>query len=238
MKLTNPAMVLIDVDGTLVDSVPDLTFCVDEMMQRLDLPAHGEAKVRLWVGNGVERLVKRALTGTLDDEPDTALYNKALPIFLDLYSANTCVRSRLYPGAREGLNFLKSAGYPLGCVTNKAARFTEPLLDMLGVRGDFALVVSGDTLPYKKPHPAPLLHAAAFFNVAPPQALMVGDSVSDVEAARAAGFQIVCVSYGYNHGADIRGALPDAVIDSLAELPELLEGAPGRLAQGGTVKVN
>lgn len=230
-------MLLIDVDGTLVDSVPDLAFCVDAMMQQLHLPAHGETKVREWVGNGVERLVKRALTGSLNGEPNEALYNKALPIFLDLYSENTCVRSHLYPGVREGLDYLKDAGFKLGCVTNKIARFTEPLLAMLGVLDDFAIVVSGDTLPQKKPDPAPLLHAARFFNVAPGDSLMIGDSVSDVKAARAAGFQIVCVSYGYNHGEDIRIAHPDAVIDSLAELRGLLKG-PNKLAQAGVVGVN
>ncbi len=224
MKLKNPEMILIDVDGTLVDSVPDLAYCVDEMMKRIGRPPHGEAKVRQWVGNGVERLVRRALVGQLEGEPDDELFAQAYPIFLDLYAENTSKRSRLYPGVREGLDFLKAAGYKLGCVTNKAARFTEPLLRDLGVYDDFAIVISGDTLPKKKPDPLPLLHAADFFGVQPGNALMIGDSISDVKAARAAGFQIVCMSYGYNHGQDIREANPDAVIDSMAELPTLLPG--------------
>lgn len=218
-------MILIDLDGTLVDSVPDLTFCVDEMMKALGRPVHGEAKVRNWVGNGVERLVRRALIGQLDGEPDEADYQKAYPIFLDLYAENTSKRSCLYPGIREGLDYLKAKGYKLGCVTNKAAQFTLPLLRDLGVAGDFLIIVSGDTLPQKKPDPAPLLHAAQFFGVDPAQALMVGDSVSDVKAARAAGFQIVCMSYGYNHGEDIRKSHPDAVIDALTEIRPLLEAA-------------
>jgi phosphoglycolate phosphatase len=204
-------MILIDVDGTLVDSVPDLTFCVDAMMERLGRPPHGEAAVRNWVGNGVERLVRRALIGQLDGEPDEADYAQALPIFVELYGQNTSKRSHLYPGVREGLAFLKDAGYPLGCVTNKAAQFTEPLL-----------VVSGDTLPAKKPDPMPLLYAASHFGVDPADALMVGDSVSDVKAARAAGFRIICMSYGYNHGRDIREAQPDAVIDTMTELRGLI----------------
>lgn len=223
--LKKPQMILIDVDGTLVDSVPDLTYCVDEMMKALGRPVHGEAKVRNWVGNGVERLVRRALIGQLDGEPDEADYQKAYPIFLDLYAENTSKRSRLYPGIREGLDYLKAAGYSLGCVTNKAAQFTEPLLRDLGVADDFSIIVSGDTLPQKKPDPAPLLHAARFFGVDPARALMVGDSVSDVKAARAAGFQIVCMSYGYNHGEDIRKSHPDAVIDALTEIRPLLEAA-------------
>ena len=220
--MNKPKMILIDVDGTLVDSVPDLAFCVDAMMERLGRPPHGEAAVRNWVGNGVERLVQRALTGMLDGEPEEAEFLDALPIFLDLYRDNTSGRSHLYPGVREGLDYLKGAGYPLGCVTNKAAQFTEPLLRDLGVRDDFAIVVSGDTLPRKKPDPLPLLHAAEHFGVDPRDSLMIGDSVSDVTAARAAGFGIVCMTYGYNHGLDIRSAEPDGVIDSLIEIRGVL----------------
>jgi phosphoglycolate phosphatase len=225
--MDKPAMVLIDVDGTLVDSVPDLAYCVDEMMQQLGMPTHGEAKVRNWVGNGVERLVRRALIGKLEGEPDEALYDRAYPIFLELYSENTSKRSCLYPGVKEGLEYLKGEGYKIGCVTNKAAQFTEPLLKDLGVYDYFSIVISGDTLPEKKPDPMPLLHAAKFFNVAPEQALMIGDSISDVKAARAAGFRIVCMSYGYNHGVDIHEAKPDGVMDSMAELPELLDKLQG-----------
>jgi phosphoglycolate phosphatase len=220
-----PHMILIDLDGTLVDSVPDLAYCVDELMVRLGRPPHGEAAVRNWVGNGVERLVRRALTGTLDGEPSEADFDRAYPIFLDLYAENTSKRSVLYPGVRDGLDYLLTNGYPLGCVTNKAAQFTLPLLKDLGVLNVFGLVVSGDTLPVKKPHPAPLLHAAAHFGVEPAEALMIGDSVSDVKAARAASFSIICMSYGYNHGQDIRTAEPDAVIDSMAELKGLIATA-------------
>ena len=223
MSLNKPAMILIDVDGTLVDSVPDLAYCVDAMMGHLGRPSWGEARVRNWVGNGVERLVKRALVGTLDGEPPETDFARAYPVFLELYARNTSKRSFLYPGVREGLDMLKAAGYPLGCVTNKAAQFTEPLLRDLGVLDDFAIVISGDTLPRKKPDPEPLLHAAGFFGVAPHSSLMIGDSVSDVRAARAAGFQIVCMSYGYNHGMDIRNAQPDAVIDNLTGIIPLLD---------------
>lgn len=221
----HPKMVLIDLDGTLVDSVPDLAYCVDEMMTALGQSARGEARVRHWVGNGVERLVKRALLDRLDGEPDAADFQRALPIFMALYKDNVSKRSQLYPGVKDGLEFLRGAGYKLGCITNKAEAFTVPLLKDLGVYDYFQIVVSGDTLPVKKPDPAPLLHAAKFFNVAADQALMVGDSISDVQAARNAGFQIVCLSYGYNHGVDIREARPDAVIDSLAELSGLLAKA-------------
>ena len=128
----------------------------------------------------------------------------------------------MYDGVREGLDYLEASGYQLGCVTNKAAQFTIPLLNDLGVHDDFDIVICGDTLPKKKPDPLPLLHAAEHFNVTPENSLMIGDSISDVKAARAAGFQIVCMSYGYNHGEDIRNYDPDLVIDSMAELKGIL----------------
>jgi phosphoglycolate phosphatase len=222
MAVRKPKMILIDVDGTLVDSVPDLAYCVDEMMKALGREPHGEAKVRDWVGNGVERLTRRALIGQLDGEPSDEDFAKGYPIFLDLYKDNTSKRSCLYPGVREGLDYMKSQGYLLGCVTNKDAQFTIPLLKGLGIYDEFGIVVSGDTLPVKKPDPQPLLHAAAHFGVGAEDSLMLGDSKSDVTAARNAGFRIVCMSYGYNHGEDIRNYNPDAVIDSMEELKTLL----------------
>lgn len=222
MSIHKPKMILIDVDGTLVDSVPDLAYCVDELMKALGREPHGEAKVRDWVGNGVERLVRRALVGQLDGEPSDEDFDKAYPVFLELYAENTSKRSCLYPGVREGLDYLKLQDYLLGCVTNKAAQFTIPLLKDLGIHDEFGVVVCGDTLPVKKPDPQPLLHAAAHFGVSAEDSLMLGDSQSDVKAARAAGFQIICMSYGYNHGEDIRSYDPDAVIDSMVELQQLI----------------
>jgi phosphoglycolate phosphatase len=223
VKLQRPEMVLIDVDGTLVDSVPDLAYCVDAMMRELGMPERGEAQVRQWVGNGVERLVKRALLNQLDGEPDEALYARALPVFEALYRENTSKRSCLYDGVGEALDFLKSTGVRIGCVTNKASQFTLPLLKDLGVHDFFEVIICGDMLERKKPDPMPLLHAAEQLETRPSASLMIGDSMSDVMAARAAGFQIVCMSYGYNHGEDIRDYNPDAVIDSMAEIKDMVD---------------
>ena len=111
----------------------------------------------------------------------------------------------------------------IGCVTNKAAQFTIPLLTNLGIYDRFAIVISGDSLPEKKPHPLPLLHAAETFGIDPSDALMIGDSKSDVKAARAAGFKIACLTYGYNHGEDIRNYQPDIVLDSLVEIKNYIQ---------------
>jgi len=222
MKIFQPKLVMIDVDGTLVDSVPDLAYCVDQMMIRLEMPIRGEERVRHWVGNGVPRLVERALTDELDGFPSQEAFDKAYPIFLDLYAQNSSVRSTLYEGVIEGLDYLKSKDCLLGCVTNKAEQFTLPLLKSLGIIDYFGIVISGDTLEKKKPDPLPLIHGANFFNINPKECLMLGDSVSDVKAARAASFQIICMSYGYNHGNNIADENPDLVIDSMAQLRDYL----------------
>jgi len=222
MKKFNPKLIMIDVDGTLVDSVLDLSYCVDELMLVMGREKWGEAKVRHWVGNGVSKLVERSLTGELEGAVNQANYDKAYPIFLDLYAENISERSYLYDGVKEGLAYLKSQGYTIGCVTNKAEQFTHPLLKNLGIFDEFEIVISGDTLEKKKPDPLPLLYTAKHFGIRPKDALMLGDSISDVKASRAAGFDIICMSYGYNHGIDIRDANPDLVIDSMAELKAYL----------------
>jgi len=222
MKTFQPKLIMIDVDGTLVDSVPDLAFCIDEMMQKLGLQKWGEDKVRHWVGNGVPKLVERALSGELEGRPIKEVFDVAYPIFLDLYEDNTAERSYLYDGVREGLDYLKSQGYQLGCVTNKSEQFTHPLLKALGIFNDFKIIISGDTLAKRKPDPMPLLYCAEHFNLKPEECLMLGDSVSDVKAARAAGFDIICMSYGYNHGNDIKDENPDLVIDSMSQLSDHL----------------
>lgn len=220
-----PDFILIDLDGTLIDSVPDLAYCGDEMMRELGLAPRGETASRDWVGNGVERFCERTLLGSVDGTADPELFAKALPIFKRLYLTHNSQRSRVYDGVVEGIEWMKAQGYRLGCVTNKAEAFTVPLLKDKGLFDLFELVVSGDTCPEKKPSPIPLLYAAEKMGVVPENALMLGDSISDVKAARAAHFHIICMSYGYNHGEDIRLATPDAVVDSMAELPNFLESA-------------
>ncbi|WP_319558101.1 phosphoglycolate phosphatase [Thiomicrorhabdus sp.] len=223
MEKLKPGFVLIDLDGTLIDSVPDLAYCVDEMMKQLGMPVRGEDAVRNWVGNGVQRLTERALINSVEGMPDQELMDKAYPIFLELYKHNTSQRSRVYDGVVEGIEWMKEQGYRVACVTNKAEAFTIPLLKDKGLFDYFEVVVSGDTCAEKKPHPMPLLYAAEQLGVEPENALMIGDSKSDVKAARAAGFHIFCMTYGYNHGEDIRVYEPDVIMDSFVELKDYLE---------------
>ena len=223
MDKIKPSFILFDLDGTLIDSVPDLSFCVDEMMKQIGMPVRGEVLVRKWVGNGVQRLVERALVGANQGMPDQDLMDRAYPIFLKLYKHNNALHSCVYDGVVEGLKWILAQGYRIACVTNKPQAFTIPLLKRKGLYDYFECIVSGDTCAEKKPHPMPLLHAAKLMNVWPKNGLMVGDSRSDVQAARSAGFYIFCMTYGYNHGEDIRDYKPDVIMESFTEFVNYIE---------------
>lgn len=214
--------VFFDLDGTLVDSVPDIANVVDLLMDELGLPRRGEARVRTWVGNGSDVLLRRALSDSMDAAADPALLEQARPRYRRLYAANVCLHSRLYPGVHEGLAELAARGLPLACVTNKPAELAGPLLERIGIGAYFATLVGGECTPAAKPAPDALLLAAERLGLDVTRALMVGDSMNDVGAARNAGCPVACVPYGYNHGHDIRDAAPDVVVETLAELPALI----------------
>ncbi|WP_409523290.1 phosphoglycolate phosphatase [Nitrincola sp. MINF-07-Sa-05] len=221
-----PELVMFDLDGTLVDSVPDLARAVDQMLLALDRDAAGEDQVRAWVGNGAQMLVRRALAGQLvpadthaESPADEDLFPIAYELFLAAYAQCNGRSSRLYPGVMILLEALHKAQVPMAIVTNKPHAFTEPLLQSLQIAGFFCQVVSGDSLSQKKPDPAQLNWVLDKQQVPAARSLFVGDSMHDVQAARAAGCPVICVSYGYNHGEPIALSRPDRVLDSLADLP-------------------
>ena len=219
-----PKLVALDLDGTLVDSAPDLAWCIDRTMPQFGIPPRGEALVRLWIGNGVERLVERALTGGTDATAEPRLVREASRVFLDLYSARGHERARVYPGVHDGVAALRAHGARLACITNKPHGPAVELLAHLALLDAFELVIGGDSLARRKPDPLPLLHACSDLGVTVEESVFTGDSINDVRAARAARMRVACVSYGYNHGRDIVEAAPDAVIDSLEELAPLCFG--------------
>jgi len=224
MKL--PKLIAIDLDGTLIDTVPDIVPATDRVMADIGLPKRSVAQIRAWVGNGGEYFVKRALLGKMDGEiEDKDLLERARLLFMQYYAEENGKRSALYAGVREGLNWLKSQGCQLACVTNKPELCTIPLLKMLGIFEDFGLVLSGDSLERKKPDPLPLQYALQFFDISAENALMLGDSISDILAAKAAKMPVICVDYGYNHGNDIRliDPPPDFVIQSFLDLKQIFE---------------
>ncbi len=215
-------LILFDLDGTLVDSAPDLAFAVDGLLAGLNRPPAGIDAVRRWIGNGVPMLVRRALTGEMRPQRDPEGFAAALSAFDGLYSENLCRRSTLYPGVQEGLTQLRVEGYRTACLTNKHSRYTVPLLMGLGVYDDFDYVGCGDQFARHKPDPEPLLRTAERFGISPGRCLMVGDSETDVQAARAAGTGIVCVPYGYRACDRAEDLGADALIASIADLPAYL----------------
>jgi phosphoglycolate phosphatase len=192
--------ILIDLDGTLLHTAPELAGAANQMLRDMGRPAVSQDLLMSYIGNGISWLVKRALTGDMHAEPDTALYDKALPIFEKHYT-ELLLQSKPYEGVVQGLDALKAAGFKLGCITNKVARYTEPLLKGIGLAHYFETVLSGDSLPEKKPHPMPLLHAAQFFGVPVEQVLLIGDSLNDALAARSAGCP-VCGPLGLQNMAN------------------------------------
>jgi phosphoglycolate phosphatase len=214
--------VMIDLDGTLVDSIPDLAAAANMMLAELGRPALDVELVRTFVGKGITNLVERTLSGSMDGTADPELMARALPIFERSYAEVNGRHTTIYPGVESGLAALEEQGFPLACVTNKSMRFTQPLLEMVGLAAHFRHVVAGDTLARKKPDPAPLLHACEAFRIAPRDMLMIGDSLNDTQAARAAGCPVFCVTYGYNEGRDVHTLDTDAVIDTLREAAELI----------------
>lgn len=214
--------ILFDLDGTLVDSAPDLGAALNAALAEQGQPPVSEAEVRRWIGNGARMLVVRALVARHLPEGAT---DTVLAAFMRHYEARLCVHSAPYAGVEPALQRLRDAGWRLGCVTNKPERFVRPLLSALDLQAYFSVFVGGDTLASKKPDPAPLAFAAEQLGVEPHKALMVGDSLADVRAAHAVPCAVVCVDYGYNYGQDIAQADPTLVVGSLVEFCDWLESA-------------
>lgn len=220
MKFNNKKAILFDLDGTLIDSVPDLATAVNEMLKRLDRETFSEDTIRYWVGNGAQMLVKRALSGhtEIDVDLDTALFEKALDIFLMLYANNLCKETKAYPNVSSTLNALNSAGYRLVIVTNKPYDFVAPILKGLELDSLFEFWLGGDSLEKKKPDPLPLLHACEKLELNIDQVVMVGDSKNDLLAANAVGMDSVGVTYGYNYGEEISVYDPNLIAEDFSDI--------------------
>lgn len=214
--------VVIDLDGTLLNTAPDLAHAAELMMADLGLPCPSLETISTYIGNGVSRLVKRVLTGQMEAEPEAALFERAITAYQRHYGEHVALHTRPYAGVVAGLDAFKAMGLRLACITNKAAQFTHPLLKETGLFDYFELILSGDTLPKRKPDPLPLLHACEYFGIAPHELLLIGDSLNDTQAARAAGCPVFCVPYGYNRGRPVTELDLDAVTPSLLEASELV----------------
>ena len=210
---------LFDLDGTLVDTAPDIHRALNVALDEHGFPTVHEAHTRHWIGHGARALVSQALASLEIAQPDTATLDAVHEHFLDYYVLHIADHSRPYPGAREALQTLRLRGAKLAVVTNKITTLSLSLLDTLGLSEHFASIVCGDTTEHPKPHPSPVHYACEQLGVAADhEVLFVGDSRTDVEAARNAGIPVWCVRDGYNHGVRPEDLGADAIIDSLMAL--------------------
>jgi phosphoglycolate phosphatase len=217
--------ILVDLDGTLLDTAPDLAAAANAMLARLGRAPRTLEEVQTFVGKGIARLVERCLTGDLHKNADAAELSRALEIFREEYEKDSGLHSAIYPGVVAGLEAMKERGLKLACVTNKAARFTGPLLERKGLAKYFEVVVCGDMVERGKPDPACYRLACERLGLQACEVIVIGDSENDVLAARAAGMKVWCVPYGYNEGRPIASAGCDGVLGSLDDAHVALGGA-------------
>lgn len=209
-----PKLIICDLDGTLVDSASDIQYALNGALNEMGLESVTEYDVRRWVGRGASRLI----TCVLDAKHyRRELHDDLLAVFMRHYQNSVCQSSQLYQGVASFIAACQQANIPLACVTNKPYNPAKDLLAALNILQPFQLLIGGDTLPHKKPHPEPLLHCLRYFDVSAKDALVLGDSSNDIEAALAAHIPCIAVSYGYNHGEPIEASKPEWIVDSLAE---------------------
>jgi phosphoglycolate phosphatase len=214
--------VIIDLDGTMLDTVPDFEAALNGMRADLGLAPITQAVIKPLVGKGSEKLVRDALLLDWDAGRVDAAFDDALAGYQRHYLAVNGDRATLFDGVLEGLAALKAQGLRLACVTNKPVAFTTPLLAQKGLAPWFELVYGGDSFPKKKPHPMPLLAVCSAFDLAPPCVVAIGDSSNDAESARAAGCFVLTVPYGYNHGRPVQEINSDGIVSSLLDAAQLI----------------
>ncbi len=222
--MSSKGLILFDLDGTLVNSAPDLAVAINKTLKDLGLPEHDEVTIEGWVGNGARVLLQRALSGSrsVSETLDESLLERALPMFFDHYAEGVCVKTHLYDGVKATLETLSEQGYRLALVTNKPERFIDAILKALAIDTYFELSIGGDTLSRRKPDPLQLIHACEVLGVSVDDTLMVGDSKNDILAAKAAGMKSLGLTYGYNYGESIALSEPEWVVDSFSDILDLM----------------
>ena len=216
-------LIVFDLDGTLIDSAPDLVEAVNFALTQLDKPTHSQATIQQWIGNGADVLVKRALLNNWHVGEIPEDFEVAFELFKTYYAEHDWVHSRLYDGVLETLQTLKNDGFKLACVTNKTARFTNPLMETAGLAPYFDFIASGDTFAEMKPNPLPLLETAKLFAIAPENAWMIGDSINDISAGKRAGFKTIAVSYGYAGQHSMADLNADYTVNAISKIVDLIK---------------
>ncbi|ATF85591.1 phosphoglycolate phosphatase [Burkholderia gladioli] len=216
------AAALIDLDGTMIDTVDDFTAALNAMLARIGAPGTQRDEVMHYVGKGSENLIVQVLKPRLAEAEAQARFDEALAIYQAEYATINGRHTRLYPDVEAGLAAMRAAGLALACVTNKPHRFALELLAQYRLDSYFGVVLGGDSLPRKKPDPLPMLSACQRLDVEPALAVAIGDSENDALAGRAAGLATLTVPYGYNHGKAIQTINSDGIVDSLLEAAQVI----------------
>ncbi|HEY0268980.1 MAG TPA: phosphoglycolate phosphatase [Methyloradius sp.] len=212
--------VIIDLDGTMIDTAPDFHIAVNRMRADLQLPSLSLRTIVNYVGKGTENLIRSVLSVDNDTKPVEQYFDQALSLYLDHYQQINGNHATVYPGVTEGLALMKKKMLRLACVTNKPRAFAVPLLEQKGLSSYFEVIYGGDSFPKKKPDPMPFLQVYEDFDVSPSQVVAIGDSSNDALAARAAGCHILSVPYGYNHGESVQNLDSDGIVQTLLEAAE------------------
>lgn len=217
----NKKLLIFDLDGTLINSIPDLTLAINKMLQSLDIDPLKVEEVRPFIGNGAKTLVSRSLNYTHKNNVSEELFDKAFPVFMQSYKETPCKDTFLYPGVKETLEHLINKGYKMMICTNKPLEFVEPILDKLVIKQFFQNWIGENSLPEKKPSGAPLIHLANQANVNIEECVMIGDSKNDILSAQNAKMENVGLSYGYNYNENISQFNPTIVLDQFIDLKKL-----------------
>ena len=208
--------VLLDLDGTLMDTIPDFTVAVNAMLADLTFAAITQAEIATYIGKGSDNLIRRVLTSVQAGQaPSDELFKQAKVSYTANYHRINGDQAIIFEGVRPGLDRLQAMGMRMAVVTNKNAEFAVPLLERTGLAKYLQAIVCGDTLSERKPHPAPMLHACNLLKSSPNRTVAVGDSVNDALSARAAGCSVLAVPYGYNEGQSVHSLDVDAIVDSI-----------------------
>lgn len=224
MQKNNKQLLIFDLDGTLIDSVPDLAYATNATLMQLNQPTFAEDIIRHWVGNGAKKLIERALSGSADVSPylTDEFVQRALELFFTNYEKYTCIKTQAYTGVDEGLHLLKNSGFILALVTNKPSQFIPTIIEKMHWQNLFSLLLGGDSLAKKKPHPAPLQYVCRELDIPVKASYMIGDSKNDVLAGKNAGMDTLALSYGYNYGQDIRLENPTQTFDNFHDLVKFI----------------
>ncbi len=209
--------VIIDLDGTMLDTVPDFHVAINRMRAEFALAPISQESIAAMVGKGSDNLIRGVLALDFDAAGVDRHFKAAMSAYQRHYLAINGDHSALYDGVAEGLDAMRAMGLRMACVTNKPLAFAAPLLAKKGLAPYFELVYGGDCLPHKKPHPMPMLRVCSDFGFAPGEVVAIGDSSNDAEAARAAGCFVLAVPYGYNHGRPIQETDSDGIVNTLLD---------------------